>query len=297
MSERPRIGTRGSRLALAQVEILCNLGLVFEPVVIRTQGDDGDVRQVGAFVNDIQQALLRGEIDAAIHCLKDVPTEPVPGLAVSAILEREDPRDAWITLPGVSPRLSRKVGTGSLRRTSQLRRIAPRADFVEITGNVDSRIQRVVAGELDAVVLAMAGLKRLQVDAGEWGIQISPLAVETVIPAAGQGALVLETRADQTGLYAELNHLPTEIATQAERAFLHRFGVGCNLPVGALALVYGERLALTGGVFSEDGKEAIRDILEGPAADPEGLANRLADRLCDRGALALIPKTPEGIYA
>lgn len=288
MSGQPlRVGTRGSALALAQTEqVLRRLraldpSLSVETVIVRTSGDRGHREVRGAFVKELQQALLAGAVDLAVHSLKDLPTDPVPGLRLAAVLERADPREAlvaragwtWATLPPGA-----RVGTGSPRRTAQLRRMRPDLVYLPLVGNVDTRLRRLAEGHYEAIVLAMAGLIRLgKADAAT---EIFPTA--QVLPAPGQGAIALEVRAGDgraEALVAALNHLPTWWAVTAERAFLRAMGGGCRVPIAAYAEVHGGRLMLEGLVIAPDGSWAVRERIEGAAEEAEALGVALAERV------------------
>ncbi len=291
-----RIGTRGSALALAQTEqVLRKLraldpSLPLETVIIRTSGDRGHRETRGAFVKELQHALLEGEIDLAVHSLKDLPTDPVPGLRLAAVLEREDPRDAliarngwtWATMPPGA-----RVGTGSPRRTAQLRALRPDLVYLPLVGNVDTRLRRLEEGRYEAIVLAMAGLIRL--GRADRATEVFPL--EQLLPAPGQGAIALEIRADDERArmrVERLNHLPTWWAVMAERAFLRALGGGCRVPIAAHAEVRGDRLTLEGLVMAPDGSRGIRDRVEGPAEAAEALGQALADRMQAQDAWMLL---------
>lgn len=265
--------------AHAMEAALVQAGHEVEIVAIKTSGDRGDREVLGAFVKEIQLALLANEIDVALHCLKDLPTTPVPGLVLSAYLEREDPRDTLISRgPALMDLPSGAVvGTGALRRTSQLAAARPDLVFRPLMGNVDTRMRKLMAGDYDAIVLAVAGLKRLGVldrwAASEYGsLTVHLLEPETMLPAPGQAVLVLETRVDDPAIEAvrPLHHAPTQIAADAERAFLSAFGGGCSVPVAAL----GSSEGLTGLVASPDG----RTVLRGTATDGPSLARELGER-------------------
>lgn len=281
-----RLGTRGSKLAMAQAHALRDrlAPLEVEIVKITTSGDKGDRDKLGAFVREIQQALLDGSIDVALHCLKDLPTEPIPGLSLTAYLEREDPRDALI---GRVSRLSdlpegATVGTGSVRRSAQIASVRPDLKFKPLVGNVDTRMRKLIAGEYDAIVLAIAGLKRLGVledwSASEWGeLTVSLLSTEEMLPAPGQAVLVLETRSydvETIALIKDLNHEPTRECTLEERALLAQFGGGCSVPVGALARFVDGQIVLEGLAASPDGKTVLR----GTASNAVDLFKELSGR-------------------
>jgi hydroxymethylbilane synthase len=236
---RIRIGTRGSALARAQAQIAAQrLGASAELVVIRTRGDatDRPIAELGdgVFVTAIEDALRRGEIDVAVHSLKDLPTGERPGLVVAAILEREDPRDVLITRArGGLPTLPRGalVGTSSPRRDAFLRALRPDVTLKPIRGNVDTRLRKVRDGEYDGTVLALAGLRRLQFDVADVEI-LGPLECP---PAPGQGALAIQCRADDpetVAAVARLDHRPTRLAVEAEREALRLLGASCEIPLG-----------------------------------------------------------------
>ena len=267
---------------------LTDAGHEVEIVTVRTSGDRGHREVLGAFVKEIQEALLRDEVDVALHCLKDLPTRPVEGLTLAVYLEREDPRD---TLISRGPKLTElppgaTVGTGSVRRTSQL--AAARSDlrFLPLMGNVDTRMRKLMAGEYDAIVLAIAGLKRLGVLDGwkgsEYGsLAVHPLEPATMLPAPGQAVLVLETRDDDSAMIEALeplHHAPTRWAADAERTFLHAFGGGCSVPVAALAADG----VLKGLVASPDGTQVLRG--EGTDGD------LLAQELGTKGAFEIVDR-------
>ena len=267
-----------------------------EIVPIRTSGDRGNREVLGSFVREIQESLLSGEVDVALHCLKDLPTRPVDGLVFGAHLKREDTSDAlitrgagWSNLPPGSV-----VGTGSVRRTSQLAALRPDLRFKPLVGNVDTRMRKLQEGVYDAIVLATAGLKRLGVLDSWAQSEYAALKVEalTILPAAGQAILVLEILSISTiaEYIGSLNDVDTQRYGSAERAFLSYFGTGCSMPVAAQATVQGDRLVLEGLVASVDGQTVIRGTETGDAAYPESLGAKLAERLCVHGARELLPE-------
>jgi hydroxymethylbilane synthase len=296
-----RLATRGSALALAQSRIVVDglraawPELRVELVTVLTEGDRRrDVPAAalggkGIFTAAVQQAVLDGRADLAVHSAKDLPAAQVPGLVLAAVPRRDDPRDvllgrsALTGLDDLAP--GARVGTGSPRRVALLNWLRPDLELVAIRGNVDSRVRRVHTGELDAVVLAAAGLHRL----GLAGHAAVPLDPETFTPAPGQGTLAVEAREDDTGalgLLSALTHRPSRVALRAERAFLRRLGGSCTLPAGALAGTIGELpgagpLEIQGFLSALDGKGLVRERLRGPVDDPEGLGRTLADRLLD----------------
>lgn len=291
-----RLGTRGSKLALAQATaVQAKLEPLVGPVeieVIRTSGDRGDRDRLGAFVKEIQEALLDGRVDIGLHCLKDLPTSPVTGLHLAAYLEREDPSDAilstasWQELPTGS-----LVGTGSARRSAQLAAIRPDLHFKPLVGNVDTRLRKLMTGEYDAIVLAIAGLRRLGIldswqDSEFASIKIQKLESSQMLPAPGQAVLVLETRTVDApeGLNA-LDHLETRTSAIAERSFLSAFGGGCSVPVAALCEPSAGSLQLQGLVSRPDGSKVLRGKATGQ--QPEELGQELASRLIQEGAMDL----------
>lgn len=279
MSSPLRLGTRGSRLALRQVELVQATGLQVEPVIIRTAGDSGERERLGAFTSDLEVALLDGHIDAALHCLKDLPTRDVPGLRLAAHLPREDPSDVLISACALEDLPTGAiVGTGALRRTAQLRRLRPDLEYRPLVGNVDTRLTKWSEGQYEAIVLALAGLRRL----GALDVYPHQLLTEDVmLPAAGQGVLVLQTRTDGPNLEA-WDHAPTRWSARAERAFLSCFGSGCSLPIAARATPG----TLKGRVVSPEGTFCLDATLQGE--EPTELGQALATHLIEQGALDLL---------
>ncbi len=297
------VGTRGSALALWQTEhVIQRLktaapGLAIEVKTITTEGDvkrDRPLSQLGGkglFVKEIEQALLTGEIDLAVHSLKDMPTGQPQGLTIGAVLERADARDALVTREiggGLSALAAEaRVGTSSLRRRAQLLAARPQLQVLDLRGNLDTRLRKLRAGEYDAVVLAAAGLIRL----GYANAIGQTLPVDVMLPAVGQGALCVEVRAgDQAtaAMTASLDHPRTCQATQAERALLRRLEGGCQVPVGAYAEVADDQLHLRGLVASLDGTHLVRDEIMGPAEAGRELGTELAERLLAAGADAIL---------
>ncbi len=291
------LGTRGSKLAVHQSEWVQARIKELAPHVtvtlrrIHTAGDkilDVPLAKIGGkglFVKEIEEALLSGEIDLAVHSMKDVPTELPDGLELLCIPLREDPRDALISRDGRSfkdlPR-GAKLGTSSLRRQSQLLQARPDLSISMLRGNLDTRLKKLREGQFDAIVLAAAGLRRLG-----WEQEITEyLAPEISLPAIGQGALGIEGRRDDVfvrSLLAGLEHAPTRTMVLAERALLHRLQGGCQVPIAAHATLDGTDVTLEGLVASVDGKEVIRDSVRGTVADPESMGIQLAERLLARG--------------
>ncbi|MBN1571004.1 MAG: hydroxymethylbilane synthase [Acidobacteria bacterium] len=296
------IGTRGSALALAQTEQIRKQILDGFPHVeisvriIKTSADRNPASSiragssVGVFVKELEQALLSGEIDMAVHSMKDVPTKIPDGLQIAAIPEREDVRDALVA--GSVSSLAQLpsgalLGTGSVRRQAQILALRPDLRISDIRGNIDSRLKKLQDGVYDAIILACAGLNRL-------GFQkhISmPLAVGDMLPAPGQGAIGVETRADDARIppiAAALNHTPTAIAVSAERSFLQRMGGGCNIPVAVYARLKESIIEIDGLVASPDGKKIIRESIQQVAESADEAAVHLADRILLRGGRAIL---------
>lgn len=302
-----RIGTRGSALAMAQAgrvaeAVTATTGAPVELVEIATAGDrsTGPVAQlgVGVFVSALRDALLAKEIDAAVHSYKDLPTAEAEGLRVAAVPEREDPRDVLVARDGhtlASLPAGARVGTGAPRRVAQLRAARPDLELVPVRGNVDTRLRKVAAGEVDAVVLARAGLARLG-RAGEATEVIDP---DVVLPAPAQGALAVECRSDDTDLVEALGLLDqasARVAISAERALMSTLEAGCSAPVAGLAEpTGGGQLRLRGAVVSPDGRKTIRlardgTVPVGPAAvaSAQQLGRDLAAALLAAGANTIL---------
>jgi hydroxymethylbilane synthase len=305
VSDRPlRLGTRGSALALAQsghvaAALTGRTGRKVELVRITTRGDTSSaaISQLGGtgvFVTALRDALLSHEVDLAVHSYKDLPTAPSPGLVIAAVPPRQDPRDVLVArdrlVLGELPSGAR-VGTGSPRRTAQLNALGLGLEVVPVRGNVDTRIGFVTKGELDAVVLARAGLARLE-RLGEVTETIDPLQV---LPAPAQGALAVECRSDDdstVALLAVLEHEDSRAAVDAERALLAALEAGCTAPVGALADVAegddGLEISLRGLVTALDGTDAVRLSATGPTTEAAQVGRRLAAELLDLGAGTLM---------
>jgi hydroxymethylbilane synthase len=294
---RLRLATRASALALAQSRLVADglraawPDLRTELVTVVTEGDRrrdlpaAALGGKGIFTAAVQDAVLDGRADLAVHSAKDLPAAQVPGLVLAAVPERDDPRDVLVGrhrlagLDDLAP--GARVGTGSPRRVALLNWARPDLELVAIRGNVDSRVRRVHGGELDAVVLAAAGLRRLGL-----GLDAAvPLDPEVFTPAPGQGTLAVEAREDDTGalgMLSALTHRPSRVALRAERAFLERLGGSCTLPAGALLRrVDDGPLEIQGFLSALDGKGLVRERLRGPAGQPEAIGRALAERLLD----------------
>ncbi len=289
------IGSRGSHLALWQANFiaheLARLNIVTEIKIIKTTGDHLQTMSLtqaggkGLFTKEIEEALLTGAIDLAVHSLKDLPTESPEGLTIAAIPEREDPRDA---MAGHSLRqLLRhaRVGTSSGRRASQLRVLRPDLQIEPIRGNVDTRLRKLKEGQFAAIVLAAAGLRRLGLS-HEIAELLSP---QQICPAPGQGALAVQTRQDDPAaeICRQLDHLSTRRAVTCERAVLASLGGGCQLPLGAFAETKNESLHLTAVACSLDGAHHLRAEASGPADRPEELGQTAAKDLVNRGVASI----------
>ena len=301
---RLRISTRKSPLALWQAEhvrarlMATHPGLEVELVKMSTEGDrilDAPLAKVGGkglFVKELEQALLDGRADIAVHSLKDVTVNLPVGLHIPVIGEREDPRDAFVSNKfdalAALPKGAR-VGTSSLRRTCQLRALYPQLEIVSLRGNVNSRLTKLDGGEFDAIILACAGLKRLGL--GE-RIRVE-LAPEILLPAVGQGAICIECRMADFAierLIAPLHHRTTAIRVAAERALNARLEGGCQVPIAAYAELNDDVLRLRALVGEPDGSHVIRGEIEGDAARAEALGVDLANELLTRGARAILDK-------
>jgi hydroxymethylbilane synthase len=303
MSDAIRIGTRSSELALRQARIvqaaLLERGVESELVTYRTLGDkrlDEPLSTIGAkglFTKELEVDLRRGKTDLAVHSLKDLPTDSPPGLIVAAVLEREDPRDALVLNHGIMgqslddlPRGSR-VGTSSLRRRAQLLATRPDLEVAELRGNVPTRLRKVDEGRVHAAILAAAGLHRLgshqhitcYLDAPAW------------LPAAGQGAIAIQVRDDDTRireLAESLNDLPTMLAVRAERAFLQALEGGCQVPIGALAVPTDSGALLHGMIADVTGARIVRGTIDLDIGEPELSGVRLANQLRGEGASEIL---------
>jgi len=304
-----RIGTRASALARTQSQLVGDAltaatGLKAELVLIRTEGDVStaplaQLGGTGVFVSALRDALLHGEVDLAVHSLKDLPTAPPAGIALAAVPTREDPRDVVVARDGLTlgelPQGAR-VGTGAPRRVAQLAALGLGVDLVGVRGNVDTRIGKVIHGDLDAVVLARAGLARL----GRVGEATEVLDPLQVLPAPGQGALAVECRVGdelRDVVHNALDDAHSRACVEAERALLAELEAGCSAPVGALAEVaegdLGDELWVRAVALSPDGALSVRRSASGPLDDPVGLGQKLAAEMLADGAAELINETPK----
>jgi hydroxymethylbilane synthase len=305
-----RLGTRGSQLALFQAHSVADLlreraGVTSEIVVIKTSGDrlaEATLSEIGGkrlFVKEIEDALLSGEIDIAVHSSKDMPAVLPEGLQLGAVLPREDPRDAVVlpagtgvslSLDEVVKRLGRspRIGTSSVRRSAQLTRLFPGAQFLPVRGNLGTRLAKVDArADFDALVLAAAGLKRLQHE----GRISALLPVDACVPAPGQGIIAVEVRSGDTRVLTPLRSIDDAAAAAAltaERAVVTRLGGGCQMPIGAYAALEDRHIVMTAIVLSVDGAQAARAEARGLAAEAHAVGLAAAEQLLARGAAEIL---------
>ncbi|HEV8325495.1 MAG TPA: hydroxymethylbilane synthase [Myxococcota bacterium] len=291
-----RIGTRGSPLARWQAEHVAERlrtahpGLAVELRVVKTTGDkvlDVPLAKIGGkglFIKEIEEALAAGEVDAAVHSMKDVPASLPPGFALAAVLERADPRDALVGLPLAALRAGVRVGTGSLRRAAQLLARVPGLAVEPLRGNVDTRLRKLDEGHYEAIVLAVAGLTRL----GHAARVTEALDPDVMVPGVAQGAIGIEVRAGDEvvrAVCAPLHHAETARAVGAERALSRALGGSCEVPVAGYARREADgALVLDALVATPDGRELLRERRRGAASDPEALGRAAAEALLARGA-------------
>ena len=308
-----RVGTRGSDLARTQsgqaAALLEAAGEAVEMVIVRTSGDrlaQASLAKVGGkglFIKELEEALLADEIDVAIHSMKDVPATLPRGFAMGAVSARVDPRDVVVrsrefaSAPGGLAGLPQgaRIGTGSLRRRAQLAALRPDLDVVAIRGNVDTRLGLLESGDCDAVVLAAAGIQRLGLD-----VPVHPLEAETFLPAAGQGILAVEIRADDDETrqrLAPLHDPASASVVAAERAFVHELDASCTAPVAAWCRMEDARLRCDGLVASLDGRQILREALTAEVADAETLGREVAARLLGQGAAEILAEVEREIWA
>ncbi len=308
-----RLGTRGSALALWQADEVtrrlrhAHPGLAVERVIVRTLGDraqdaqPADLGEVGLFTKELEQALLRGEVDIAVHSLKDLPTADTAGLVLAAILERADPRDALVGPPGATLATlpaGARIGTSSLRRRAQVLAARPDLQVLGLRGNVPTRLEKLARGDYDALIMAVAGLTRL----GLHGHITHYLEPSELLSAPGQGAVAVQVRADDgpaRAVTSALDDLPTRIATATERTVLARLEAGCHAPVGALAVRDGGDLDLRVLAAQVDGRIVLRRherAAVATEADGRAFGWRVAEQLLADGAATLLARRtpPEG---
>lgn len=290
-----KVGTRGSKLALAQTDwVISRLKtlfpeLEFEKVIIKTKGDkilDAPLSKIGGkglFVKEIEEALIRGEIDFAVHSMKDVPSIIPDELEIACIPQRESPFDVWVseyenifTLPSYS-----KVGTSSLRRLSQLKKLRKDLEILPLRGNVDTRLRKWKEGQFDGIILAEAGLKRLGIE-----INYRRFTIDEMIPAVGQGALGIEVRKDKKdikNLLQKIHSKETEICIRAERTFLRTLEGGCQVPLGAYSWIEDSKLFIIGFISDLEGERFYKFKEEGRVSEPEKVGEKLARKLLKEG--------------
>ncbi len=297
-----KIGTRGSQLALFQANwvkdqlVQTHPGLKVTLIKIKTTGDkiqDAPLAKIGGkglFVKEIEEALIQKRIDLAVHSIKDVPTEFPQGLHLSVITKREDPRDVFISRSGKTLKdlpQNAKIGTSSLRRQAQILHFRSDFEMIPLRGNLDTRLKKLKTMNLDGIVLALAGVKRLGLE--ERITEIIPTDIS--LPAIGQGALGIETRLNDKMVEEQiqfLNDKDSWIAVSAERAFLKKLEGGCQVPIAAFARAVGTTLQIDGLVGTIDGKRLIRHRMEGPIEKAESLGIELAEILLDKGAKEIL---------
>jgi hydroxymethylbilane synthase len=295
-----RVGTRGSRLAIAQTEMALialrqiHPNVRFEVISISTRGDV-DKRPLfslddkGIFEKEVNEAVKQGEVDFAVHSLKDIPSDLSDDLSVACIPKRARPNDVLVTnngqkLKDLAP--ASVVGTSSLRRAVQLAKTRPDLNIRPIRGNVETRVKKVISGEYDAAVLAEAGLSRL----GMKDVIIQRFGIRDFVPAPGQGAIAIVCRRDQAvlaGMLQRIEDRRSRIAVSAERALTRKIEGGCRFPLGAVAITDGDHITLYASVFSADGKQSIHLKKVGRASKPEELGHLVAKKLVEQGAMDL----------
>ncbi len=304
-----KLGTRGSQLALVQARMVGALigertGAQCENVIIKTSGDrlaEASLSEIGGkrlFVKEIEDALLAGEIDIAVHSSKDMPAVLPDGLVIGAVLPREDPRDVMVLAEGAPAQSSLeslirtlgnapRIGTSSVRRIAQLARLFTKARFAPIRGNLDTRMRKLDSGDYDALVLAAAGLRRLK-----HGHRVSSaLPIDACVPAPGQGIVAVEIRSDDDrmrSLLAAIDDAPAAAALNAERAVVERLGGGCQMPIGAYARIADTDVHVTAVVISLDGTRVVRAEAMGTTRDPAAVGVDAANRLLAEGADAIL---------
>lgn len=306
--EKIRIGTRGSKLALWQADLVkgelerLHPGLSVERVIIKTEGDRDQRSSLtriggqGLFTKAIEDALLENTVDVAVHSLKDLPSKMADGLSLGAVPERGPLEDVLVTRGGIAVQeLERgaRVATGSIRRRSQLLNLRPDIVMRDLRGNIDTRLRKLEGEDIDAIIMARAALVRLQLV----GVKFYTFTLEEMIPAVGQGAIgvqVRETDVDLKELLQGLTHTATFQAAAAERAFLGELDSGCQFPVGAFAVVAERTLKITGFVGSEDGRSVFRASVSGSPDRPADAGRELARKLVDSGAGGVLDRFRNG---
>jgi hydroxymethylbilane synthase len=303
MGRKITIGTRGSKLALwqanwVQSELLkAHPSISVQITIIKTKGDkilDVPLAKVGGkglFVKEIEDALLEGKIDLAVHSMKDMPADLPQGLTIGAIPQRENPQDVLVSKKGCLADLPQgaRIGTSSLRRASQILYVRPDICIIPLRGNLDTRLRKLDAGDMDAIVLAAAGIRRL-------GLKhriTEYLDSDVMLPAAGQGALCIEVRTGDESTYAlvrELDHAETRTVVLGERTFLHRLGGSCQVPIAAHGRIEDDYYKLSGLVAEPDGSQLYRAEHKGSRELSGNIGIQLAEKLMDQGVMAIIEK-------
>lgn len=295
-----RVGTRGSRLAIAQTEIALQAlrrahpGVRFEVVTISTKGDVDKrplftMDEKGIFEREVNEAVKKGEVDFAVHSLKDIPSDLSEELLVACIPKRASPNDVLVNDKGQKLKelaAGSTVGTSSLRRAVQLAKYRPDLNIRPIRGNVETRVKKVISGEYDAVVLAEAGLTRI----GMKDVIVERFGVRDFVPAPGQGAIAIVCRHDNRALLGMLRQIEdprSRAEVLAERALITKVEGGCRFPLGAVAVTNGDRITLYASVFSADGARNIKVKKVGKASEPEKLGSKVADMLVKQGAMEM----------
>lgn len=295
------IGSRGSKLALTQTGLVKGVlennfpRLAVEVKIIKTTGDKildtplSKIGDKGLFTKELEEALLRGEIDLAVHSMKDLPTEIPRGLMIGAVTKREDACDVLVSATGYTvktlPR-GAKIGTSSLRRRAQILSLRPDLVTEDLRGNLDTRLKKLGSDLYDAIILAYAGIKRLGLN-----LTMSKIPFDEMLPQAGQGALGIEIRKNDSkarNLVKILDDSDSYLAIEAERSLLAGLGGGCQVPIGVYAQIGGDKITIRAGVFSLDGRRVIRDEASGDKKDAVLLGRQLADRLLGKGAKEIL---------
>ena len=302
--QKIRIGTRGSRLALWQADYIesllrqTNQDINLERIIIKTEGDrdqNSSLTQIGGqgvFTKAIENALLENRIDVAVHSLKDLPSTMSEGLYLAAVPERGPVEDALVTNDGISLnelKENASVGTGSIRRCSQLLNLRPNLNIKDLRGNIDTRLNKLQEHNLDGIIMAHAALVRLELN----HVRYYCFNTDEMVPGVGQGAVGVQTRSNDeeiNQIVKLISHQPTFDAVTAERAFLNELDSGCQFPVGAYAQVEEDKIRMTGFVGSDDGEEVYREKIEGSVANAEKLGRQLAQSFIKQGAQELLTK-------
>lgn len=292
-----RIGTRGSKLSLLQTGIvarkleLLGVGIKCELVQIKTLNEkidrnSGKPTEKDIYTKEIDEALIDGSIDIAVHSLKDLKNELPKGILIASIPERADPRDMLVFGNGFDSNMKPRIGTSSIRRKVQIKRILPGAEVVELHGNVDTRLHSLKNGNLNALVLAVSGMERMG-----YSERSRILEPNEMIPAIGQGALAVTARSDDSGIIEilkRINDKKAESEIIAERSFGRVFGIGCDMPIGSLARANGNEMNILGFIAKNDGSVFARAEVKGKASDPEGMGKALARAVMEKGGDEII---------